>query len=89
LVTVTGNSSTGWTANGNGTANGNLSISFGNYRITKITWDYGSGSTQSGTAQLTLLANVTFSLTPEVHPALGSVVLCGILFMASSGMKVA
>jgi hypothetical protein len=87
LVTVTGNATTGWTATGNGTANGgaggNLSISFGNYRITKITWDYGSGSTQFGNTQSTLLANITYSLTPEIHPALAGTILCGILLISN------
>jgi hypothetical protein len=86
LVTVTGNATMGWTATGNGTANGgaggNLSVSFGNYRITKITWDYGSGSTQFGNTQSTLLANIIFSLTPEVHPALAGITLCGILLIS-------
>jgi hypothetical protein len=86
LVTVTGNSTTGWTATGNGTARGgaggNLSIDFGNYRITKVTWDYGSGSTLFGTTQSTLLDNITYSLTPEVHPALAGIALCGILLIA-------
>jgi hypothetical protein len=66
----------------NGSANGNLSISFGNYQITKITWDYGSGSTQFGNTQSTLLANITFSLTPEVHPALVGIGLCGIVLLS-------
>jgi hypothetical protein len=86
LVTVTGNASTGWTATGNGTANGgaggNPSISSETTILPKITCDYGSGSALFGTTQSTLLANITFSLTPEVHPALVGIGLCGILLFS-------
>jgi hypothetical protein len=88
-VTISGNQTAGLTATGNATAGsgssaGNVSLDFGNYRITSLTFSFGSGpgAPLLLTNQIIGLDNITFSLTPEVHPALAGIVLCGLAMIA-------
>jgi hypothetical protein len=78
---VTGNSSTGWTVTGTGSAGtgstGNVSVSFGNFRVTQISFNFSNAGTLN-TSQLFGLANISYSLTPEVRPGIAASLLCGL-----------
>jgi hypothetical protein len=89
-VTIAGNSTTGFTATGGATAsgnspNGNVSLDFGNYKVTQIQFTFGAGPNAPIllTNQLIGLDNITYSLTPEVHPALLSSILCGFVLVCT------
>jgi hypothetical protein len=87
-VTVTGNSTTGFTAIGqSSTANSstsNVSVDFGNFQVTQISFLYSPGPSQpaSPTEQRIGLDNITFSITPEVGPSLAAMTLCGLVMLA-------
>jgi hypothetical protein len=89
-VTITGNSTTGFTATGNATASGNspagnVSLDFGNYKVTQIQFTFGAGPNAPILLanQLIGLDDITYSLTPEVHPALLSSILCGFVLVCT------
>ena len=83
-VTVSGNSASGWTATGNSTvpgtsANGNVSVSFGNFRVTQISFTLSNAGNMAlllGSQQIGL-DNISYSLTPEIQPGIIGAVLCG------------
>jgi hypothetical protein len=84
-VTVSGNSTSGWTASGNGTvagtsANGNVSVSFGNFRVKQVSFTLSNSGNLSISlaSQLIGLDNISYSLTPEVQPGIIGAVLCGL-----------
>jgi hypothetical protein len=86
-VSVTGNSSTGWTAVGlQNTANSstsNVSVGFGNSQVTQISFLYSPGPSQPSSPQAQRIGfdNITFSLTPEVAPSLAAITLCGLVVL--------
>jgi hypothetical protein len=89
-VTVSGNSSTGWTATGknsvSGTsANGNVSVSFGNSRVKQISFTLSNTNAVLGGRQLIGLDNITYSLTPEVQPGIIGAAICGFVLMYEFG----
>jgi hypothetical protein len=84
-VTVTGNQTSGWTATGNATAGsgssaGNVSLDFGNFQITSITFTFanGPGAPILLTNQIIGLDNITFLLTPERFTGVSAMILCGL-----------
>jgi hypothetical protein len=88
-VTVSGNATAGWTATGNSkvdgtnSANGNVSVSFGNYRVTQISFtlsNAGNMALLSG-SQLIGLDNINYSLTPEVQPGIIGAALSGFVLL--------
>jgi len=87
-VSVTGNSTNGFTATGlTSTANSstsNVSVDFGNYQVTQISFLYSPGPSQPNNPsdQRIGLDNITFSLTPEVGPSLAAMTLCGLVMLA-------
>src|SRR5271166_3712880 len=87
-VTVTGNSTTGFTALGltstTNSSSSNVSVNFGNYQVTQISFLYSPGPNQPNNPsdQRIGLDNITFSLTPEVGPSLAAMTLCGLVMLA-------
>jgi hypothetical protein len=88
-ATITGNSTTGFTATGNATASGNsaagnVSLDFGNYRVKQIQFTFGSGPDAPLLLadQLIGLDNISFSVTPEIHPGVVGMTLCGLVMIA-------
>src|SRR5271166_2238149 len=87
-VSVTGNSTIGFTATGltptTNSSTSNVSVDFGNYQVTQISFLYSPGLNQpaSPSDQLIGLDNITFSLTPEVGPSLAAMTLCGLVMLA-------
>jgi hypothetical protein len=87
-VTITGNQITGWTATGSaragtGSSAGNVSLDFGNYRVTRITFSFGSGpgAPLLLASQVIGLDNITFLLTPEKFPGAVAMMLCGLVLV--------
>jgi hypothetical protein len=87
-VTVSGNATSGWTATGNSTvpgssANGNVSVSFGNFRVKQVSFTFSnSGFGLLGLeSQLVGLDNINYALTPEVQPGIIGAVLCGFVLV--------
>src|SRR5271165_4209992 len=62
----------------------NVSVDFGNYQVTQISFLYSPGPNQPNNPsdQLIGLDNITFSLTPEVGPSLAAMTLCGLVMLA-------
>jgi hypothetical protein len=90
-VTVTGNQTSGWTATGNATAGsgsstGNVSLDFGNFQITSITFTFanGPGAPIMLANQIIGLDNITFSLTPEKFTGVAAVILCGLALVLAA-----
>jgi hypothetical protein len=87
-VSVTGNSTTGFSALGltttNNSSTSNVSVDFGNYQVTQISFLYSAGPNQPANPQTQLIGldNITFSLTPEVGPSLAAMTLCGLVMLA-------
>jgi hypothetical protein len=77
-ITALGQSST------TNTSTSNVSVSFGNFQVTQISFLYSPGPNQptSPQAQRIGLDNITFSLTPEVGPSLAATALCGLVMLA-------
>src|SRR5271165_7537173 len=87
-VSVTGSSTIGFTATGltptTNSSTSNVSVDFGNYQVTQISFLYSPGPNQPNNPsdQLIGLDNITFSLTPEVGPSLAAMTLCGLVMFA-------